>query len=147
MLNAVLYEETGELMENRHLMKKLKYREVWGTSYGNKLAQLAQLMSGQVEGTNTIIFINKEYILTDCWRDVMYERVLINYRPEKRDPNRTRLTVWGNRLNWPGYWGTPTVDLLTVRLLLNSVIYTPGSRYMTLDIRDFYLNTPMKLTE
>ena len=102
MLNAVLYEETGELMENRHLMKKLKYREVWGTSYGNKLAQLAQLMSGQVEGTNTIILINKEYILTDCWRDVMYEIVLISYRPEKRDPNRTRLTEWGDRLNCSG---------------------------------------------
>ena len=31
ILNAVLDEETGGLMEMRHLMKNPKYREVWGT--------------------------------------------------------------------------------------------------------------------
>ena len=42
---------------------------------------------------------------------------------------------------------TPTADLLTVKLLLNSVISTPGARFCTLDIKDFYLNTPMKEPE
>ena len=35
ILNTVLDEETGELMEIRHLMNKPKYRKVWGTYYGN----------------------------------------------------------------------------------------------------------------
>jgi Reverse transcriptase (RNA-dependent DNA polymerase) len=34
--------------------------------------------------------------------------------------------------------------LATVKILLNSVISTPGARFMTLDIKDFYLNTIMK---
>eukprot|EP00804_Cyclotella_cryptica_P008968 CCRYP_012064-RI/>CCRYP_012064-RI protein AED:0.45 eAED:0.45 QI:0/-1/0/1/-1/0/1/0/124 len=33
--------------------------------------------------------------------------------------------------------------MLTTKVLLNSVISTKGARFMTIDIRDFYLNTPM----
>ena len=43
--------------------------------------------------------------------------------------------------------GTPTADLLTVKLLLNSVISTPGAKFMTLGLKDFYLNTPMEWPE
>ena len=43
--------------------------------------------------------------------------------------------------------GTPTADLLTVKLLLNSVISTPGAKFMTLDLKDFYLSTPMERPE
>ena len=38
----------------------------------------------------------------------------------------------------------PTADLLTVKLLLNSIISTTNAKFMTLDIKDFYLMTPMK---
>ena len=37
----------------------------------------------------------------------------------------------------------PTADLITVKLLINSIISTPGAKFMTMDIKDFYLNTPM----
>jgi hypothetical protein len=37
----------------------------------------------------------------------------------------------------------PTADLLTIKLLINSVISTAGAKFMTMDIKDFYLNTPM----
>ena len=67
----------------------------------------------------------------------------MNYRPEKGDPYRTCLTVGGNLIVYPGDCGTPTVDLLTVKLLLNSVISTPDAKSMTIDIKDFYLNTHM----
>jgi hypothetical protein len=33
--------------------------------------------------------------------------------------------------------------MLTTKVLLNSVISTKGARFMTIDIKDFYLNTPM----
>ena len=35
MLNAVLNEDTGEIMEYRHLIGNPKYREIWGQAYGN----------------------------------------------------------------------------------------------------------------
>ena len=59
MLNAVLNEDTGELMEYRHLIGSPKYREIWGQAYGNELGRLAQGMKGRVKVTNTIFFISK----------------------------------------------------------------------------------------
>ena len=46
-------------------------------------------------------------------------------------------------MHYPGNAGTPTADLLTVKLLINSIISTTSARFMMLDIKDFYLNTPM----
>ncbi len=46
-------------------------------------------------------------------------------------------------MHYPGDAGTPTADLLTVKLLLNSIISTENVCFMTMDIKDFYLNTPM----
>jgi hypothetical protein len=39
--------------------------------------------------------------------------------------------------------GLKTANLLTVKLLINSIISTAGAKFMTMDIKDFYLNTPM----
>ncbi len=50
----------------------------------------------------------------------------------------------GNLINYPGDCGTPTANLLTIKLLLNSVISTPSAKFMMLDLKDFYLMTPMK---
>ena len=54
------------------------------------------------------------------------------------------ITVSGDRVNYPRDCGTPTTDFLTVNILLNSTISTPGARFMTLNIKDFYLMTPME---
>ncbi len=53
----------------------------------------------------------------------------------------------GNLVNYPGDCGTPTADLLTVKPLLNSIISTPNAKFMTPDLKDFYLMTPMKRYE
>ena len=94
-------------------------------------------MPGRVKGTNTIFFINKADILADWWKDVKYGRIVISYRPEKSEPNRTRLTVEGDRVNYTGHCKTPTTDLLTVKIFLNITIYTLGANSTTTDIRDF----------
>jgi hypothetical protein len=46
-------------------------------------------------------------------------------------------------VHYLGDAGTPTADLLTVKLLLNSIISTPNAKFMTMDIKDFYLDTLM----
>jgi hypothetical protein len=62
----------------------------------------------------------------------------------KKDKHCTRLTMGGNLLNYPGDCGTPTANLLTVKILLNSIILMPNAKFMTINIKDFYLNTPME---
>ena len=49
----------------------------------------------------------------------------------------------GDRTNCPFDCGTPAAEFLAIKLLINSVIFTPGAKFMTIDISNFYLNTPM----
>ena len=101
-------------------------------------------MPGQNTGTNTILFIKRNQVPHDRVKDVTYGLITTLIRPEKIDkPNRTRLVAGADRVHYPGDAGTPTADLLTVKLLLNSIISTPNAKFMTMDIKDFYLNTPM----
>ncbi len=50
----------------------------------------------------------------------------------------TRIIVRGNSIHYPEDQGIPTVDLITVKLLLNSVISTNGAKFMAIDIKGFY---------
>ncbi len=91
-----------------------------------------------------MFFIKKNQVLRDRAKDVTYGLITSLVRPEKIDkPNRTRLVAGGDRVHYLGDAGKPTADLLTVKLLLNSIISTPKAKLMTVDIKDFYLNTPM----
>ena len=45
--------------------------------------------------------------------------------------------------NCPFDLGTPTAELLTIKLLLNNMISTPVTKFTTIIISNFYLNTPM----
>ena len=80
-------------------------------------------------------------------KDVTYGSFLCTIRPEKKEKNRTRFTVGGDRINYPGRVETPTADMLVAKLLFNSVISTKKAKFMTADISNFYLNTPLKRPE
>jgi hypothetical protein len=73
--------------------------------------------------------------------------VCVNYHPEKADPNCTCVTIGGNRITYPKDCGTPTVNMVTVKIHLNSIISTKVARYCTIDQKDFYPNTPMVCPE
>ena len=45
-------------------------------------------MKGRVEGTDTLFCIDKKDIPTARWQDVTYGRIVVSFRPEKKDPNR-----------------------------------------------------------
>jgi hypothetical protein len=62
---------------------------------------------------------------------------------KKKHPYHTRIMMGGNLINYPDGCGTPTADLLTVKLMFNSIISTPNAKFMTIDIKDFYRMIPM----
>ena len=64
-------------------------------------------------------------------------------RPTKAKVNRDRVTVGGDRLDFPGAITTHCASLTTTKCLPNSTISNPGARFMTLDIKDFYYETTM----
>jgi hypothetical protein len=53
----------------------------------------------------------------------------------------------GNLINYPDNCGTPTTSILTTKLLFNSVISMLDAKFMTIDIKDFYLMMPMDCYE
>jgi hypothetical protein len=76
-------------------------------------------------------------------RQATYAHFVATERPHKAETKRVQLAVGGNLMHYPDKVSTPTADLSTVKLLLNSVISTPGARFATFDLKDFYLGTPM----
>ena len=131
MAGAVLVEETGDMLEYRQLIRHPEYPELWGAQHGKVIGRVAQGLPGIIEGTDTIKFITRKDIPADRQRDVTNARIVCSVRPEKADPNRVRITIDRNRINYPGNVNTPTADLLTVKLLINSVICSSCWTYRT----------------
>ena len=92
-------------------------------------------------GTNTVFFVPKYSIPQG--RKVRYAQMVATIRPTNAKVNRVRVTVGGDRLDFPGATTTHCASLTTTKCLLNSTISTPGSRFVTLDIKDFYNGTAM----
>jgi hypothetical protein len=132
----VLDDETGDLLEYWHLLKHPKYKDVWSQSFGKEIRHLAT-------ATKTIAFLTKQQIPQSRCKDITYGQILCAYRSEKKNPYHIRITMGGNLINYPDDCGTPTVDLLTVKLMFNSIISTPNAKFMMIDIKDSYLMTPM----
>ena len=103
-------------------------------SYSNELGRLSQGIRN-IPGTNTIKFIRKDQVPKG--RKVTYGRIVVTYHPQKSEPNRSRLTAGGDRLDSPVDPATPTADLTSIKLLWNSVISTPGARYVMMDVKNF----------
>ena len=79
--------------------------------------------------------------------DVAHSRVVCEVRPTKSDPNRTRITIGGNTIGYLGDTGTKTGSIEVVKGVINSVCSQPKAKFLTADIDNFYLNTPLDRPE
>jgi hypothetical protein len=141
---AVMDKDTGKLLNYRQLMNSQKYKKTWSLSAANKFGGLANGIRGRIKNpTNTIEFISKHMIPADLKKDITYGQFVCSVRPEKAEPNQMQFTVGGNRINYPGKVATPTAEMLVAKMLISSVISTKGAQFMTMDISNFYLMTPL----
>ena len=145
--NAIIDPTSGASMEYRHLIKSPKHKAPWNTSFSNKLGRLAQGVGDRVKGTDTIYFIDYTLIPNDRCGDITYVRILVDYCPHKTERNRTRLTVGGNLINYPGDVSTPTAETTTAKIVINSTISTPKAKYLVGDVNIFYLGAIMTCYE
>jgi hypothetical protein len=148
---SVLDHETGETLEHCQLRRLPKYKATWDKSYADEIGRLCQGVgqhptmpnTQRVTGTNTMKPTMFQDIPINHQSDVAHTRVICKVCPTKTDPNRTRITIGGNTINYTGDCGTKTGSLETVKLVINSPLSMPGARYMTADLSNFYLNTPL----
>jgi hypothetical protein len=78
---------------------------------------------------------------------VTYGSFVVDIKDHKEEKERTRLTVGGDQLEYPGDKSTRTAGLTTANILINSVISTLGAKFLVIDINNFYLNTPLERFE
>ena len=76
-------------------------------------------------------------------RTVTYGIILAEIRQQKAETHSTSLTLGGNLINLPGDVTTPTSDIITAKLVFNSVLSTKNVKFMCEDIASLYLNKPM----
>ncbi len=148
---AVLNRDTGKLLEHRQLCKDPRYKTVWDRSYANELWRLCQGVgtgdkagSKRVAGTNTFHLIAYANIPHQKQKQITYMKVVCEVREGKVDKNRTRITVGGNLICYPGDAGTNTALLELIKLMLNSVISRKGPWFACIDMKNLYLDTPME---
>jgi hypothetical protein len=55
--------------------------------------------------------------------------------------------VGGNLIDYPGDVSTKTADLTTAKILFNRILSTPKAKFMGIDLKNFYLNTPLDCYE
>jgi hypothetical protein len=139
--NAVLHPVTGKAMEYRKLITDPVTKNAWLILAANEYGRLMQGGGGRVKGTDTMHFIKRSDIPSG--RTSTYPRFVCEERPQKKEVNRTRLTLGGNLIDYPGDVSTRTAEMDTIKILLNSVVSTPEAKFCGMDITNFYLDTPL----
>ena len=117
-------------------------------SSANGFRRLANGVCRRIKNpTNKITFITRREIPHECRKYVTYRKFMCSVRQEKKEKNRMRFTVGGEKIDYPGEVATPMADMLVAKILFKSVIYTKRDRFMLMDISKFYLMTPLKRPE
>jgi hypothetical protein len=138
--NAVIHPVTGKEMEYSALIKDPILQPLWTRGFGNECGRLFQGIR-DIPGTNTCFFIELKNIPND--RKITYGKIVCNYKPHKKEKERVQLTVGGDRLDYSGNVAASTADITTFKILINSTLSTEDDAMMMMDIKNYYLGTPL----
>ena len=134
----VTHADTGTSMEYHDLITDPTTKDIWLCSAANEFVPVPDK---HVDPTNTIFFIPITKVPPD--KQPTYACFICSYHPQKAEPHCTCLTVGGNLIDYPGNLSMKVADMTTFNILINSTISTPGARWLGLDVKNYYLGTPM----
>jgi hypothetical protein len=138
--NAVIHPVTGKEMEYSALVKDPRLQPIWTRGFGNECGRLFQGIR-DIPGTDTCFFIKLTNIPTD--RKITYGKIVCDYKPQKKEKERVRLTVGGDRLDYSGDVATSTSDITTFKIIINRTLSTEDATMIMMDIKNYYLGTPL----
>lgn len=141
-----IYDKDGQKINIDKLITTEKTKTVWLRGLDNELGRLAQgFAPNNIRGTNTVSFIDKHKI--PVGKKITYVNFVCDLRPLKKEMYRVRMTVGGDKLDYPHDTASPTAALLDTKLIINSTISDHkkfGSKFCSIDIKDFFLQTIME---
>ena len=73
--------------------------------------------------------------------------IAFNIKPGKTNPNQVCITIAWSNIKYPNNVVTPIFDMTTTKILLNSVLGTDNAKFLTLDIKNIYLQTDLDAYE
>ena len=133
-------DEMNKMCSYRDLINHAneKIRLKWLTSGENEFGRLFQGFSPNgIKGLDVLEWTQKSAVPRD--KKCTYPRYTVDYRPEKDEPDRTRITCGGDVLDYFRDVTTHTASMETIKMHWNSVLSTPDARYCTGDISNMYL--------
>jgi hypothetical protein len=142
--NAVMHPVTGKEMEYMALMKDPRLQPLWNRGFGNECGRLFQGIR-DIAGADTCFFIKLTNIPKD--RKITYGKIVCDYKPHKKEKERVRLTVGGDILDYSGDVATSTAGITTFKILINSTLSTEDADMMMMDIKNYYIGTPLPRLE
>ncbi len=141
--NGMIHPVTKETWTHyRKLIKDPLLKELWIKAMKKELHCVAQLCPGVTKGTNTIFFLwHADICNIPKERTVTYACIVIDHRPQKWDPSHVRITIGGNLIDCPFELMACTADLVSFKILWNSITSTKGACFEGVDIKNMYLET------
>jgi hypothetical protein len=127
-------------MQYKDIMKHPLLGPRYKTGFVNELGRLCQGIR-DIKGTNTSFFVELKNIPKD--RKITYGKLVCDHKPNTAEKERVRLTVGGDRLDYSGEVATSTADITTFKILINSTLSTEQAEMMMMDIKNYYLGTPL----
>ena len=108
----------------------------WTTALSNDIGRLEQGVGNRFKGKSTIFFVHRSEV--PAGKRFTYGMIFVSISPNKAETHRVRITVGGDKLSYDGPTATQCANLITTKILLNSVVSTILSLFMCADIHDFY---------
>jgi hypothetical protein len=87
------------------------------------------------------MFLCGNHTHTKREKDNIYGKIVCNYKPHKKETERVRLRVGGDRLDFSGDVATSKADITTFKILINSTLSTKDAAMMMMDIKNYYMGT------
>ena len=137
-----IFDEAGKKLNLDALLKGPR-KNIWQQAVTNELGRLSSGIPGKIKGTKAMRYIHKNEVPTG--KKITYANMVCNFRPLKNEKHRVRLTIGGDKLDYDRDTASPTANLIDTKILLNSTISDSkkGAQFMSLDIKDFFLMSPL----
>jgi hypothetical protein len=107
----------------------------------NEFGRLAQGVGGRIEGWKTILSIPR--LAVPKGKPVTYGHFVVAICSNKETVHRVRVPTGGNLIQYPGDISTWSDYLTTSKCMPIITIYAVGTKHMCLDVKKFYLGTPI----
>jgi hypothetical protein len=134
---AVVDPSTGTALEYPQL-KLGEDSKLWLAAASREIGRLAQVKQPDIPtGSNIMHFL--DHCDLPAGRKATYLRIVAAIKLHKIETHRIRFIVGGDRINYKGKVSTPTADLDTIKILLNSTVSTPNAKMLTADMEQYNL--------